>query len=61
MRDREPTVIPAGGGGWAVTAILPIVVVAGGLFPFESDYLSNRDIGIDVTLSKMEPPAPVTR
>ncbi|WP_037086737.1 hypothetical protein [Neorhizobium vignae] len=61
MRDREPTVIHTGGGGWAVAAILPIAVVACGLFLFESGYLSNRDIGIDVTLPKVEPVAPVTR
>ncbi|UIK08704.1 hypothetical protein [Neorhizobium galegae] len=60
MRDREPTVIHTGGGGWAVAAILLIMVVAG-LFLFESGYLGNRDIGIDVTLPKIEPPAPVTR
>ncbi|CDZ67724.1 Hypothetical protein NGAL_HAMBI2605_60050 [Neorhizobium galegae bv. orientalis] len=61
MRDREPTVIHTGGGGWAVAAILLIVVVAGGLFLLESGYLGNRDIGIAVTLPKIELPAPVTK
>lgn len=61
MRDREPTVIHTGGGGWAVAAILLIVVIAGALFLFETGYLANRDIGIAVTLPKIEPPAPVTR
>jgi hypothetical protein len=61
MRDREPTVIHRGGSGGAVAVILLIVVIAGGLFLFESGYIGNRDIGIAVTLPKIEPPAPVTR
>lgn len=63
MSDREPTVIHTGGGsgGWAVAVILLIVVIAGGLFLFEGGYLGNRDVDIDMTLPRVEAPAPVTK
>ncbi|MEN3150929.1 hypothetical protein ABCW43_26840 [Neorhizobium sp. IRAMC:178] len=62
MSDREPTVIHTGGsGGWAVAAALLIAAIAGGLFLIEGGYLGNRDVGINVTLPKIEAPAPVTR
>ncbi|MBP2561978.1 hypothetical protein J2T08_001958 [Neorhizobium galegae] len=61
MSDREPTVIHTGGsGGWAAVVLL-IAAIAGGLFLFEGGYLGNRDVGINVTLPKIEAPAPVTR
>ncbi|CAN7614334.1 hypothetical protein [Neorhizobium sp. LjRoot104] len=62
MGDREPTGIHTGGsGGWAVAVILLIAAITGGLFLFEGGYLGNRDIGIKLTLPKIEVPAPVTR
>uniref|UniRef100_UPI003101044D hypothetical protein n=1 Tax=Neorhizobium sp. EC2-8 TaxID=3129230 RepID=UPI003101044D len=60
MRDREPTVIHTG-GGWAVAIVLVIVAIAAGLFLFEGGYLGNRNVGINVTLPKIEAPAPVTK
>ena len=59
MRDREPTVINRdSGGGWAVAAILLIVVIAGG---YASGYLGDRDVNIDVSLPKVEGLEPVTK
>jgi len=62
MREREPTVIHTGSsGGWAVAVVLLIVAIAGGIFLFEGGYLGNHGVGINVTLPKIEAPAPVTK
>ena len=63
MDDREPTVIhtSSGNGGWAAAAILLVVVVAGGLILFESRYLGNRDVDINVSLPKVDALEPVTK
>jgi len=61
MSDREPTVIDTGGsGGWAVAAIL-LIIIAGGLILFEGGYLGTRNVDIDVSLPKVEAPQPITR
>ncbi|MDR6820254.1 hypothetical protein J2X76_005451 [Neorhizobium sp. 2083] len=62
MSEREPTGIRSGGrGGWAVAIVLLVVAITGGLLLFEGGYLGNRTVGINVTLPKIEAPAPVTK
>jgi hypothetical protein len=62
MSDREPTVINRdSGGGWAVAAILLIVVIAGAFILYASGYLGDRDVNIDVSLPKVQALEPVTK
>lgn len=61
MREREQTIVEAGeSGGWAVAIILLVVAIAGGLVLFEGGYFGNRDVNINVSLPKVDAPAPVT-
>ncbi len=45
-------------GGWAVAVIVLILIIAGGFLLYEGGYLGGRSASIDVSLPKVEAPAP---
>ena len=60
MADREPTIINTGSngsGGWAVAAILLIVLFGIGLCLFGGGLLGDGDVDVDVSLPRAETPA----
>jgi hypothetical protein len=60
MPDEEPASREDNSGGWSIAVVILILIIAGGFLLYEGGYLGGRDSSIDVSLPKVEAPAPKT-
>lgn len=55
MSNEKPVIVKSGSGGWAVAFVLAIVMIAGGLYIYNTGALDgSKDIEVKIELPKIE-------